>query len=221
MRLTSQVALGARCRRFKSCLPDSFNPQSETDFLAAHPWQLFRSSISLVPSRCREHHESPHGNSSHQLICLGSVLRQSGDRPTKRYAHREWWRQLSSFSGSTSRQLMPRPQTVSNACDHKAERIQDHPTALRSWWDSFNASMESNTPEWASVKDACAHLGLGSTALRQLQWDGILTPGKHWIYANGQKSGPVRFNIPAIRQWQAEKTIEHFNSRTETYQESN
>jgi len=51
--------------------------------------------------------------------------------------------------------------------------------------------------------------------------DGILTPSKHWIYANGQKSGPVRFNIHEIRQWQAGNTIERFNSRPEAYQESN
>lgn len=115
----------------------SFLPPAQGGFL------LF---ISRVPSWCPGRYEPPHGNSSYQLICLGSVSRQSGNRPTERYAHREWWRQLFPFSKSTSRQLRRRPQTVSNACDHKAERIQDHPTAPRNWWDSFKASVESTTP---------------------------------------------------------------------------
>ena len=75
--------------------------------------------------------------------------------------------------------------------------------------------------DWQNAKDALTQLGIGSTALRNLQWTGDLTPGKHWIYANGKPSGPVRFNVPAIREWQAAKTVEAFNSdnRVETYQE--
>ena len=51
--------------------------------------------------------------------------------------------------------------------------------------------------------------------------ESVLTPGEHWIYTNGEKNGPVRFNVPAIRQWQAAKTVEAFNSAAaiETYQE--
>ena len=75
--------------------------------------------------------------------------------------------------------------------------------------------------DWLNANDACDQLGIGSTALRNLQWAGDLTPGKHWIYANGKPNGPVRFNVPAIREWQAAKTVEAFNSanRIETYQE--
>ena len=73
--------------------------------------------------------------------------------------------------------------------------------------------------DWLNAKDASAQLGIGSTALRNLQWAGDLTPGKHWVYANGKPSGPVRFNVPAIREWQATKTVEAFDnhSRIETY----
>ena len=37
----SALALGARCRRFKSCLPDSYKFQSETEFPAASPRRFF------------------------------------------------------------------------------------------------------------------------------------------------------------------------------------
>ena len=77
-------------------------------------------------------------------------------------------------------------------------------------------------PVWLNAKDACALLGLGSTALRELQWSGDLEPGVHWVYANGKAGGPVRFNISAIRKWQAAKTVEAVNSAEgiETYTEA-
>ena len=78
--------------------------------------------------------------------------------------------------------------------------------------------MDSKAPEWANAKEACLHLGLSPTALRKLQWDGVLSPGMHWVYTNGAKNGPVRFNIQAIRKWQTERTIELFNARPETYE---
>ena len=75
------------------------------------------------------------------------------------------------------------------------------------------------TFDWVKAADACEQLGMGSTALRNLQWNGDLTPGVHWVYSNGKPSGPVRFNVPAIRQWQADKTVEAVNStkRIEAY----
>lgn len=90
--------------------------------------------------------------------------------------------------------------------------------------DGITMNKRKATPgcsDWLNANDACDQLGIGSTALRNLQWAGDLTPGKHWIYANGKPNGPVRFNVPAIREWQAAKTVEAFNSanRIETYQE--
>lgn len=113
---------------------------------------------------------------------------------------------------------MQSTQTVSEACKYRTERITIHPTAQSGWWDSFNVQMESTTPKWADAKSGCKLLGLGSSAPRKLQWDGVLTPGEHWLYTN-EKNGLVRFNVPALRQWQAATTLEAFNSTTgiETY----
>ena len=225
--LATDVALGARCRRFESCLPDSNKTQSQTGIQAVLPRRLFCFLPSDVPSRCRESgnlcrepSKSRRDIGGDKAIWMDRVGEQSGNRPIERYAHRGWWSPIFQLFGSSS-PLIGKVRRPFTACVHRTERITiNHPTAQRSWWDSFDLLMKDQTPIWACCKDACAHLGLGSTALRQLQWDGVLTPGKHWIYANGVKSGPVRFNVPAIREWQAERTVELFNSRPETYEEN-
>ena len=48
----SALALGARCRRFESCLPDSLKSQSRTDIFAASPGRLFYCSQTLLRKRC-------------------------------------------------------------------------------------------------------------------------------------------------------------------------
>ena len=37
--------------------------------------------------------------------------------------------------------------------------------------------------------------------------DGRLEAGTHWIYATGTAGGPVTYNLPAIRQTLAERTV--------------
>ena len=48
----SALALGARCRRFESCLPDSLKSQSRTDIFAASPGRLFYCSQTLLRKTC-------------------------------------------------------------------------------------------------------------------------------------------------------------------------
>ena len=38
--------------------------------------------------------------------------------------------------------------------------------------------------------------------------DGRLEAGTHWIYATGKAGGPVTYNLPAIRQTLAERTVQ-------------
>ena len=38
--------------------------------------------------------------------------------------------------------------------------------------------------------------------------DGRLEAGAHWIYATSKAGGPVTYNLPAIRQTLAERTVQ-------------
>ena len=51
-------------------------------------------------------------------------------------------------------------------------------------------------------------LAIKQSTLRSMRRDGRLEAGAHWIYATGKAGGPVTYNLPAIRQTLAERTIQ-------------
>ena len=110
------------------------------------------------------------------------------------------------------------PPVISFRPTHREVSVTKRYLRLPRRMGTYGTSMREQT--WLNSKEASKHLGLGITCLRELQWNGELTPGKHWIYANGKAGGPVRYNINAIREWQSAKTVEAFDStdRIEIYQ---
>ena len=81
---------------------------------------------------------------------------------------------------------------------------------------------------WASAQQAAKALGLSATRLRQLQAEGKLIAGEHWVYLTGTEGGPVGWDIQAIAEWQRKQTAfiakqrKNKASAIETYeQESN
>ncbi len=66
----------------------------------------------------------------------------------------------------------------------------------------------STTPVWVHEPEAAKLLVISHGTLRSMRRDGRLTPGDHFIFATGAAGGPVVYNIPAIRESLAERTVE-------------
>ena len=47
---------------------------------------------------------------------------------------------------------------------------------------------------------------MGKSTLWALHRGEELTAGQHWIYLTGKPKSPVGWSIPALKQWQIEKT---------------
>ena len=64
------------------------------------------------------------------------------------------------------------------------------------------------TPQWVHKPEAAKFLAIKHGTLRSMRRDGRLTPGDHFIFATGTAGGPVVYNIPAIRESLAKRTVE-------------
>ena len=62
--------------------------------------------------------------------------------------------------------------------------------------------------QWVHEPQAADLLAIKQSTLRSMRRDGRLEAGAHWIYATGKAGGPVTYNLPAIRQTLAERTIQ-------------
>ena len=60
---------------------------------------------------------------------------------------------------------------------------------------------------WVHEPQAAGLLAIKQSTLRAMRRDGRLEAGTHWIYATGKAGGPVTYNLPAIRQTLAERTV--------------
>ena len=63
------------------------------------------------------------------------------------------------------------------------------------------------TQQWVHEPQAADLLAIKQSTLRSMRRDGRLEAGAHWIYATGKAGGPVTYNLPAIRQTLAERTV--------------
>ena len=66
--------------------------------------------------------------------------------------------------------------------------------------------MNTDQPIWATTEEAAAALQMGKSTLWALHRGEELTAGQHWIYRTGKPKSPVGWSIPALKQWQIEKT---------------
>ena len=64
------------------------------------------------------------------------------------------------------------------------------------------------TQQWVHEPQAADLLAIKQSTLRTMRRDGRLEAGAHWIYATGKAGGPVTYNLPAIRQTLAERTVQ-------------
>ena len=71
----------------------------------------------------------------------------------------------------------------------------------------FSLPMDS-AHQWVHEPQAADLLAIKQSTLRSMRRDGRLEAGAHWIYATGKAGGPVTYNLPAIRQTLAERTIQ-------------
>ena len=62
--------------------------------------------------------------------------------------------------------------------------------------------------QWVHEPQAADLLAIKQSTLRTMRRDGRLEAGAHWNYATGKAGGPVTYNLPAIRQTLAERTIQ-------------
>ena len=60
---------------------------------------------------------------------------------------------------------------------------------------------------WVHEPQAADLLAIKQSTLRAMRRDGRIEAGTHWIYATGTAGGPVTYNLPAIRQTLAERTV--------------
>ena len=65
-----------------------------------------------------------------------------------------------------------------------------------------------STQKWVPESEAAELLAIKQNTLRTMRRDGRLEPGAHWIYATGTAGGPVTYNLQAIRQALAERTVQ-------------
>ena len=61
---------------------------------------------------------------------------------------------------------------------------------------------------WVPESEAAELLAIKNSTIRAMRRDGRLEPGAHWIYATGTPGGPVTYNVNAIRESLAERTVE-------------
>ena len=61
---------------------------------------------------------------------------------------------------------------------------------------------------WVHEPQAADLLAIKQSTLRAMRRDGRIEAGTHWIYATGTAGGPVTYNLPAIRQTLAERTVQ-------------
>ena len=62
--------------------------------------------------------------------------------------------------------------------------------------------------KWVHEPEAAKLLAIKQSTLRAMRRDGRLEAGTHWIYATGKAGGPITYNLPAIRQTLAERTVQ-------------
>jgi len=62
------------------------------------------------------------------------------------------------------------------------------------------------TPQWVGLDEACEQTGISATTLRKLAKTGDLPAGQAWVYLTGQMNAPIGWNVPAIKQWQIDRT---------------
>ena len=74
--------------------------------------------------------------------------------------------------------------------------------------------MES-TPQWVPELEAAELLAIKKNTLRSMRRDGRLEPGAHWIYATATAGGPVTYDVAAIRQTLAERTVQKVQEEAE------
>ena len=55
--------------------------------------------------------------------------------------------------------------------------------------------------------EAAELLAIKNSTIRTMRRDRRLEPGTHWIYATGTPNGPVTYNVTAIRESLAQRTI--------------
>ena len=61
---------------------------------------------------------------------------------------------------------------------------------------------------WVHEPQAADLLAIKQSTLRTMRREGRLKAGTHWIYATGKAGGPVTYNISAVRQTLAERTVQ-------------
>ena len=65
-----------------------------------------------------------------------------------------------------------------------------------------------DTPQqWVAESEAAELLAIKNSTIRTMRRDRRLEPGTHWIYATGTPNGPVTYNVTAIRESLAQRTI--------------
>ena len=65
-----------------------------------------------------------------------------------------------------------------------------------------------DTPQqWVAESEAAELLAIKHSTIRTMRRDRRLEPGVHWIYATGTPNGPVTYNVTAIRESLAQRTI--------------
>ena len=70
-----------------------------------------------------------------------------------------------------------------------------------------NSTFPTEIPSrWFPIAVTAKAVLLGASTLRALQRDGQLIGGKHWVYLNGKRNGPVGWDPQAIAEWQSEQT---------------
>ena len=66
----------------------------------------------------------------------------------------------------------------------------------------------NHAQQWVHEPEAAELLAIKQSTLRAMRRDGRIEAGTHWIYATGKAGGPVTYNLPAIRQTLAERTVQ-------------
>ena len=76
------------------------------------------------------------------------------------------------------------------------------------WKHREIAKNATPTFEWIHEPEAAELLAIKQNTLRAMRRDGRLIPGDHYIFATGTAGGPVVYNVNAIRESLAERTVE-------------
>ena len=75
-------------------------------------------------------------------------------------------------------------------------------------------SYPMEVPQWVNEPQAAELLAVSKSTLRSMRRDGRLEPGSHYLFSTGVLNGPVVYDISAIRQALAERTIAAVRERT-------